>query len=74
MIDKIKKILKDEYDIKELRMDMNIKNDLGLTSLDFANLICILEEQLDIEIDEENYRQIVTVEDFVNYIESLKTD
>ena len=71
MIEKIKKLLNDEYDIKDLRMDMNIRNDLGLTSFDFANLICIIEEEFDIEIEEEKYRQIVTVEDFVNYIDSL---
>lgn len=72
MFERIKELLRVEYDIQELNLSMNIKKDLGLTSFDFANLICILEDEFDIEIDEEQYRNIETVEDFVKYIESLE--
>jgi len=72
MFERIKELLRVEYDIQELNLSMNIKKDLGLTSFDFANLICILEDEFDIEIDEDQYRNIETVEDFVKYIESLE--
>lgn len=70
MVERIMDLLREEYDIQELNLSMNIKKDLGLTSFDFANLICILEAEFGIEIDEEQYRNIETVEDFVKYIES----
>lgn len=71
MFEKIKEILKKEYGIAELDMNANIKKDLGLSSFDFANLICIIEDELEIEIDEEMYRKIVTVQDFVDYLDTI---
>lgn len=71
MFEELKKILQDECYVTDVSLTDNIKKDLGLNSLDFANLICIIEEKFGIEIEEEKYRSIETVEDFVKYINSL---
>lgn len=71
MFEEMKKILREKYGIEEVEPNSNLRKDLGLTSFDFANLICIMEERFGIEIDTEKYREIVTAEDFVNYLRTL---
>ena len=71
MFEEMKKLLSEEYGITELTMSMNFKKDLGLSSFDFMNLICIMEEKYHVELDEEKYRSLTTVEDLVNYLEVL---
>lgn len=71
MFEEIKKILCEEYGIEHIEPSSDLRKDLGLTSFDFANLICMMEERFSIEIDTEKYREIVTAEDFVNYLRTL---
>lgn len=70
-IEEIEELLREEYGIENLQPSDNIKKDLGLTSFDFANLLCILEDKFDIEIDEGKYRELDTVGDFYRYIEEI---
>lgn len=71
MFEEIKKILSEEYGITELTMSTNFKKDLGLSSFDFMNLICIVEDRYQVELDEETYRSLTTIEDLTNYLELL---
>ncbi|MBQ8983123.1 MAG: hypothetical protein IJ079_05985 [Lachnospiraceae bacterium] len=71
MFEEIKKILSEEYGITELSMSTNFKKDLGLSSFDFMNLICIVEDRYQVELDEEKYRSLTTIEDLTNYLEVL---
>lgn len=71
MFEEIKKILSEEYGITELTMSTNFKKDLGLSSFDFMNLICIVEDRYQVELDEEKYRSLTTIEDLTNYLEVL---
>lgn len=73
IIEEIRQLLKEEYNITDVKLTDNIKKDFGLTSFDFANLVCLLEEKFNIDIDEEKYRSIHTVEDFIDYIDSLNS-
>lgn len=72
MLDKFRKILKEEYDINNVELTSNFKTDFGLTSFDFINLICLIEDMFDIEIEESEYRNLNTMSDLINYIESKK--
>ena len=72
MLDDVRKILKDYYDIENVELTSNFKKDFDLTSFDFVNLIYIVEEKYQIEIEEEKYRSLNTIEDLINYIEMLK--
>ena len=51
--------------------EAELENDLGINSLELADLVLICEEEFEIEIDDENLHKLVTVGDVVNYLESL---
>lgn len=72
MLNDFRKILKDYYDIEGVELTSNFKKDFDLTSFDFVNLIYIVEEKYQIEIEEDKYRSLNTMEDLINYIEKLK--
>ena len=70
MFEKIKKVLKDYYNIENVELESDFKKDFGLTSFDFVNLICIFEDEFGIEFEESEYRSFNTIADIVNYLES----
>ena len=72
MFNDLKKIMKDNYDIVNIKLESNFKKDFGLTSFDFINLICIIEEKFGIEIEESKYRSLNTVSELVTYLESRR--
>lgn len=69
-IDTIKEILEDTLDINpdDVKGDSTFE-ELGIDSLDMAELICDIEEKLDIEFGEPE--GIETVDELVKYIDSL---
>lgn len=70
MFDKIKEILIDELQIKEsdITTEAELVNDLGINSLELADLIMVFEEKFDIEISESDIRKFLTVGDIVDYL------
>lgn len=54
----------------EITNDMNLRNDLGLSSLDLMTLLGDIEDEFDIEFefgeDDSKLANIVTVEDAIN--------
>ena len=72
MLNDFRQILKEYYDIEGVELSSNFKKDFDLTSFDFINLIYIVEEKYQIEIEEDRYRSLNTIEDLINYIEVLK--
>lgn len=71
MLNDFRKIMKDIYGIENVELDSNFKTDFGLTSFDFINLICLIEEKYDVELDERKYRFLNTVDDLIRYLETL---
>lgn len=69
MLNDFKKIMKKQYGIDNVELTSNFKIDFGLTSFDFINLISIIEAKYKVELDEEDYRFLNTVEDLINYLE-----
>jgi acyl carrier protein len=61
--------IKKTFGITEISEDMNIYDDLALSSLDALEMIGKLEERLNIEIDEEVLGEVSTLEDFIQAIE-----
>ena len=47
-------------------------NDLGINSLELADLVFTCEEKWNIEIDEEDFQKFVTVGDVVSYLEEKR--
>ena len=70
MFEKIKEILVDELQIKEadITPTAELVNDLGINSLELADLIMVFEETFDLEISENDIRKFLTVGDIVNYL------
>ena len=69
MFDRIKKLLADECGITQLSPDMNFKKDLGLNSFELMNLLCAVEDEFGIELEEEQYRKLSTVREMCELIE-----
>ena len=73
MFEKLKELLVDELQIDEadITLDAELSADLGIKSIELADLVLLCEEKFDIEIDDENLHKLVTVGDVVTYLESL---
>lgn len=69
-LDTIKSILEENLDIEPEEVEEGSTFDsLGIDSLDMVELICDLEDRLDIDLGEPE--GIETLGEFVDYIESL---
>lgn len=73
MFEKIKEILIEEMqiDAENITLEAELVNDLGVNSLELADLILLCEEKFDIEINDEDIHKFITVGDVVNYLEGL---
>lgn len=71
MFERIKKILVEDLHVEaaEITMEAELINDLGINSLELADLICACEEEFDLEIDDDDLREFITVGDVVKYLE-----
>ena len=74
MFEKVKEILVEELQLKEsdVTLDAELVNDLGINSLELADLVMICEEKFDIEISDDDIRKFLTVGDIVNYLNALE--
>jgi len=65
-----KKYFTDELEIPEIRInpETNLYQDLELDSIDAFNMAGMLEKELDIGIDDEDLKKIITIQDIVDYI------
>ena len=73
MFEQLKKIMIDEMQIDAAKItpEAELVNDLGFNSLELAELVIHCEETFGVEVDEEIAKDFVTVEDVVNYLETL---
>ena len=74
MFDKVKSILVEELQVNEadITLESELVNDLGINSLELADLIMVCEEKFDIEMDDEVLGRILTVGDIVDYLSELE--
>ena len=73
MYEKFVEVLVDELQINrdEITMDAELSGDLGINSIELADLVMICEEKFGIEFDDEDIRKFTTVGDVVNYLETI---
>ena len=76
MFDESKKILAEELQVNEdlITMDAELANDLGVNSIELADLVMTCEDKFNIEINEDDIGKFITVGDIVNYMEALKDE
>ena len=71
MFEKVKALLMEELQIDGalITPDAELSADLGINSIELADLVMICEEQYDLVIEDESLSGFITVGDVVNYLE-----
>lgn len=71
MFETLKTLLAEELqlDPNEITMEAELTNDLGINSIELADLVMQCEDKFDITIDDDDIHNLVTVGDVVKYIE-----
>lgn len=59
---------------EKITNDMRFREDLGFSSLDFMSFLGELEDTFDIELEEENLVQILTVAEALELMERLQEE
>ena len=74
MFEKLKEILVDELQIEEelITPDAELTNDLGINSIELADLVMLCEDKFNIVINDDNIGSFVTIGDVVEYLERLE--
>ncbi len=58
-----------EIDKEKIREDGKLKDDLGIDSLDFVDIVVIVEEKFGFKIKPEEMVGITTLKEFCDYVE-----
>ena len=72
MFEEIKKILISEMDVDEsvITPEAQLSGDLGVNSLELADLVLLCEDKFGVSISDDDVRSFVTVADVVTYLEN----
>ena len=77
IISKINAFLIEEFELEEANLvpSAQLKNDLGIDSLDFVDIIVIIEKNFGFKVKGEDMIDVKTLQDFYDYvIARTKTD
>lgn len=70
IIEKINSFLVDEFELEadQLKPDALLKDDLGIDSLDFVDIIVIIEKNFGFKVKAEEMANVKTLQDFYGYV------
>lgn len=70
IIEKINRFLIEEFEVKaeKLTPDANLKETLGLDSLDYIDLVVVIESNFAFKVKPEDFTDIATFQDFCDYV------
>lgn len=73
MFEKLVNIIVDYVEVEkgDIKPESRFMEDLGFTSFDFMSMLGEIEYELDVEIEQEKAAEIRTVQEAVDYLESL---
>ncbi|MBE6597131.1 MAG: acyl carrier protein [Ruminococcaceae bacterium] len=73
MYEKFVELLVEELQIdrEDIKMEAELSGDLGINSIELADLVMLCEDKFGIEINDDDIRNFTTVADVVNYLETL---
>ena len=76
MFKKIKQLLVDELSVNpdDVTLEAELVSDLGINSIELAEIVMECETQFNITIDDEDLHTFVTVGDVVNYLERVTAE
>lgn len=71
-----KKIVAQYSEVKpeEMNNDMRFREDLGFSSLDFMSFLGELEDTFDVELEEEDALQVLTIGQALELLEKLQAE
>lgn len=71
IIETINEFLVDEFEVEEelIEEKANLHETLDLDSLDYVDLIVVIEDKFGFKVTKEDFVDIATFEDFYNYID-----
>lgn len=74
IFDDVKAVVVEQLNVSadEVKPESKFVEDLGADSLDVVELVMALEEKFDIEIPDDQAEKIQTVQNAVDFIESIK--
>ena len=72
MFENVKQFLVDELRVKaeDITMEAELAGDLGINSLELAELVLACEEKFNVVIDDDDLHNFNTVGDIVTYLEN----
>ena len=72
MFEMLKNILVEELqlDPEEITPESELANDLGINSIELADLVMLCEDKFGIEIEDDDIHKFVTINDVVAYLEA----
>ena len=72
IIKTVNKFLIDEFELEseQLKPDAHLMNDLDIESLDFVDIVVIIEKDFGFKVKNEDMSELRTLSDLYDYIES----
>ena len=72
MFEQLKQTLVEQLSVNadDVTMEAELSGDLGINSLELADLVYLCEEKFNVVIDDEDLHNFITVGDVVRYLES----
>lgn len=69
IIEIVNKFLIDEFEVEEDKIipESNLRDTLELDSLDYVDLVVVIEQNFGFKVVAEDFQSIITFEDFYNY-------
>ena len=76
MLETLKAMLVENLSVNEadVKPEAELVNDLGINSLELADLVLLCEEKFGIEISDDEVREFLTVGDVVDYLEQATAE
>jgi acyl carrier protein len=71
LIERLRVVLSDvapDLDVATIGVDADLRNDVGLDSMDFLNFVIGVSKRLGVAIPEADYRDVATLETCARYI------
>ncbi|MBQ8141451.1 MAG: acyl carrier protein [Clostridia bacterium] len=74
MYEKFVELLVEELQVDrdDITMEAELSNDLGINSIELADLVMLCEDKFGIQINDDDIRKFTTVGDVVSYLETLE--
>ena len=72
MFEKVADLLVEELQLNrnDIKLDSELSGDLGINSIELADLIMLCEDRFGIEIQDDDIHKFVTIADVVAYMEA----